>query len=161
MIIASQTQFHVERPWDQCLFNVKAVVAVAAFNQEKALVGAFSVITNVRMDLFEALDVNRVKHQGSLPDSPGCRWWTRTRRRGRCWRRSGRCASGRGPRTGGPSPRPPNSWPVRPCFEGSDMSHSCSIYNEFVNENMISTISSSMKILNIIYIVIYQSSWSG
>ena len=28
---------------------------VAAFNQEKALVGAFSVITNPRMDLFEAL----------------------------------------------------------------------------------------------------------
>ena len=33
---------------------MKAVVA-AAFNQEKALVGAFSVITNLRMDLFEAL----------------------------------------------------------------------------------------------------------
>ena len=33
--------------------NVKAVVD--AFNQEKALVGAFSVITNFRMDLFEAL----------------------------------------------------------------------------------------------------------
>ena len=33
---------------------MKAVVA--AFNQEKALVGAFSVITNLRMDLFEALD---------------------------------------------------------------------------------------------------------
>ena len=32
---------------------VKAVVA--AFNQEKALVGAFSVITNIRMELFEAL----------------------------------------------------------------------------------------------------------
>ena len=32
---------------------MKAVVA--AFNQEKALVGAFSVITNFRMDLFEAL----------------------------------------------------------------------------------------------------------
>jgi len=32
---------------------VKAVVA--AFNQEKALVGAFSVITNLRMELFEAL----------------------------------------------------------------------------------------------------------
>ena len=32
---------------------MKAVVA--AFNQEKALVGAFSVITNPRMDLFEAL----------------------------------------------------------------------------------------------------------
>ena len=31
----------------------KAVVA--AFNQEKALVGAFSVITNLRMELFEAL----------------------------------------------------------------------------------------------------------
>ena len=32
---------------------MKAVVA--AFNQEKALVGAFSVITNLRMALFEAL----------------------------------------------------------------------------------------------------------
>ena len=32
---------------------MKAVVA--AFNQEKALVGAFSVITYLRMDLFEAL----------------------------------------------------------------------------------------------------------
>ena len=32
---------------------MKAVVA--AFNQEKALVGAISVITNLRMDLFEAL----------------------------------------------------------------------------------------------------------
>ena len=31
---------------------MKAVVA--AFNQEKALVGAFSVITNLRMDIFEA-----------------------------------------------------------------------------------------------------------
>ena len=30
-------------------------VGVAAFNQEKALVGAFSVITNLRMELFEAL----------------------------------------------------------------------------------------------------------
>ena len=32
---------------------MKAVVA--AFNQEKALVGAFSVITKLRMELFEAL----------------------------------------------------------------------------------------------------------
>ena len=32
---------------------MKAVVA--AFNQEKALVGAFSVITNFQMELFEAL----------------------------------------------------------------------------------------------------------
>ena len=31
------------------VLNVKAVVA--AFNQEKALVGAFSVITNLRVDL--------------------------------------------------------------------------------------------------------------
>ena len=30
-------------------------MVVAAFNQEKALLGAFSVITNLRMDLFEAL----------------------------------------------------------------------------------------------------------
>ena len=30
-------------------------MVVAAFNQEKALVGAFSVITNLRMELFEAL----------------------------------------------------------------------------------------------------------
>ena len=35
------------------VLNVKAVVA--AFNQERNLVGAFSVITNLRMDLFEAL----------------------------------------------------------------------------------------------------------
>ena len=35
------------------VLNVKAVVA--AFNQEKALVGAFSVITNLRMELFGAL----------------------------------------------------------------------------------------------------------
>ena len=32
-------------------------MVVAAFNQEKALVGAFSVITNLRMELFEALVV--------------------------------------------------------------------------------------------------------
>ena len=37
---------------------MKAVVA--AFNQEKALVGAFSVITNLRMELFEALDSARL-----------------------------------------------------------------------------------------------------
>ena len=39
-------------PVKHSVLNVKAVVA--AFNQEKALVGAFSVITNLRMDLFEA-----------------------------------------------------------------------------------------------------------
>ena len=36
---------------------MKAVVA--AFNQEKALVGAFSVIMNLRMELFEALVTGR------------------------------------------------------------------------------------------------------
>ena len=35
-------------------------VPLGAFNQEKALVVAFSVITNLRMDLFEALlNMNR------------------------------------------------------------------------------------------------------
>ena len=38
---------------------MKAVVA--AFNQEKALVGAFSVITNLRMERFEALAWTRLK----------------------------------------------------------------------------------------------------
>ena len=50
------TYLRVHNRLAQCLnsvLNVKAVVA--AFNQEKALVGAFSVITNLRMDLFEAL----------------------------------------------------------------------------------------------------------
>ena len=37
---------------------MKAVVA--AFNQEKALVGAFSVITNLRMELFEALEITQL-----------------------------------------------------------------------------------------------------
>ena len=39
-----------------CLNSVLYVKAVvAASNQEKALVGAFSVIVNLRMELFEAL----------------------------------------------------------------------------------------------------------
>ena len=37
---------------------MKAVVA--AFNQEKALVGAFSVITKLRMELFQALHMTRL-----------------------------------------------------------------------------------------------------
>ena len=44
---------------------MKAVVA--AFNQEKALVGAFSVITNLRMELFEAIVLGQagpdIKHE--------------------------------------------------------------------------------------------------
>ena len=39
---------------------MKAVVA--ALNQEKALVGAFSVITNLRMELFEALVLVMASH---------------------------------------------------------------------------------------------------
>ena len=46
---------------------MKAVVA--AFNQEKALVGAFSVITNLRMELFEAL-VYRLQVGTSPSTSP-------------------------------------------------------------------------------------------
>ena len=54
---------------------MKAVVA--AFNQEKALVGAFSVITNLRMELFEALVTNVVPYkviiaQGYGAVSNGC-----------------------------------------------------------------------------------------
>ena len=65
---------------------MKAVVA--AFNQEKALVGAFTVITNLRMELFEAL--------------PG----TGTSPRG-----SPRCA---GSRAGTPPPRGPSSAGAEP-----------------------------------------------
>ena len=43
---------------------MKAVVA--AFNQEKALVGAFSVITNLRMELFEALLEAEVRRDACL-----------------------------------------------------------------------------------------------
>ena len=42
--------------WSTCC--CAATTVVAAFNQEKALVGAFSVIMNLRMDLFEALERN-------------------------------------------------------------------------------------------------------
>ena len=44
---------------------MKAVVA--AFNQEKALVGAFSMITNLRMELFEALiHRSNLRHLGAV-----------------------------------------------------------------------------------------------
>ena len=44
----------------------------AAFNQEKALVGAFSVITNLWMELFEALlvTVHRDLHPPALVPAP-------------------------------------------------------------------------------------------
>ena len=44
---------------------MKAVVA--AFNQEKALVGAFSVITNLRMEIFEALELGQIRQKLSHP----------------------------------------------------------------------------------------------
>ena len=56
MTFASVSQFHVYLPLG--VLNAKAVVA--AFIQEKALVGAFSVITNLRMELFEALPPTQV-----------------------------------------------------------------------------------------------------
>ena len=45
---------------------MKAVVA--AFNQEKALVGAFSVIANLRMELFQALLRNNLTQPKCLGD---------------------------------------------------------------------------------------------
>ena len=46
MIIVSRTQFHVYLPWGQ------RMLSIVSFNQEKALVGAFSVIvkTNCETD---------------------------------------------------------------------------------------------------------------
>ena len=46
---------------------MKAVVA--AFNQEKALVGTFSVLTNLRMELFQAL-VSRLTGHSSVSPGP-------------------------------------------------------------------------------------------
>ena len=51
---------------------MKAVVA--AFNQEKALVGAFSVITNLRMELFEALVITDIEVI-TVTMIPCCRCW--------------------------------------------------------------------------------------
>ena len=49
---------------------MKAVVA--AFNQEKALVGAFYVITNLRMELFQALALTLLHATGSRLDPAHC-----------------------------------------------------------------------------------------
>ena len=43
---------------------MKAVAAT--FNQEKALVGAFSVITNLRMELFDALSASNVQDTATI-----------------------------------------------------------------------------------------------
>ena len=56
MTFALASQFHVNARLAYCLnsvLNMKAVVA--AFNQEKALEGAFSVIVNFREPSFEDL----------------------------------------------------------------------------------------------------------
>ena len=42
---------------------------VGAFNQEKALVGAFSVITNLRMELFQALLLILIENTETSPES--------------------------------------------------------------------------------------------
>ena len=47
---------------------MKAVVA--AFNQEKALEGAFSVLTNLRMELFQALLSMQQRHEAGRLISP-------------------------------------------------------------------------------------------
>ena len=41
-------------------------VVVAAFNLEKALVGAFSVLTNLRMELFQALLIMHQAETGNM-----------------------------------------------------------------------------------------------
>ena len=48
---------------------MKAVVA--AFNQEKALVGAFSVITNLRMEPFQALETTHAALAPRIMSSAG------------------------------------------------------------------------------------------
>ena len=67
LCIADPISIGINAHLAKCLnsvLNVKAVVA--ALNLEKALVGAFSVITNLRMELFEALFAT-----GSPGSSPG------------------------------------------------------------------------------------------
>ena len=49
---------------------MKAVVA--AFNQEKTIVGAFSVITNLRMKIFEAL--LQTADTGAVCEEAAVRW---------------------------------------------------------------------------------------
>ena len=56
------------------VLNVKALAGV--FNQEKALIEAFSVITNLRMDLFQAIHLGQLllkvgEQLGDVPAVPG------------------------------------------------------------------------------------------
>ena len=81
MIFVPATHFHIYLPslgarlaqCLSCVLNVKVVVA--AFNQEKALEGAFSVIMNLRVNL--RLKLCCVPG----PGRGGCYWG-----RGRAWR---------------------------------------------------------------------------
>ena len=103
---------------------MKAVVA--AFNQEKALVGAFSVITNLRMELFEALvdnnmtismpDPVRLPVHGAVRPVPVCGSTELWRGRGSVWRPAG--GRGRG-RPRGPRLQPP----LRPRQEEEEGDH--------------------------------------
>ena len=59
MIIAMGTQFHVYLPWGKRPFSIVSQSIVGAFNLEKTLVGAFSVIVQPvveKMDRFATLD---------------------------------------------------------------------------------------------------------
>ena len=64
---------------------MKAVVA--AFNQEKALVGAFSVIKNLRMELFQALlstaaDSIQIHYDGEFTTLSNLAYFTRRKEDG-------------------------------------------------------------------------------
>ena len=64
---------------------MKAVVA--AFNQEKALVGAFSVLTNLRMELFQALQDDHIPgHRQNREQTGGiCHRHAGSRDTWHCW----------------------------------------------------------------------------
>ena len=76
MTIASGTQFHVYLPWGR-VSSVKAVVAT--FNQEKALVGASSVIVQLHR-----LIVYSTTRRGGWAAVLQCQAWD-----GECWGEDG------------------------------------------------------------------------
>ena len=65
MIIASASQFHIYLPWGKRPFSIVSQSIVGAFNLEKTLVGAFSVIVQPvvePMDRFAALDMRELQY---------------------------------------------------------------------------------------------------